>query len=66
MEAIDWLYELDEETFRRVIGKQFNLESGPRQGISSIDRYWIDNFCTITTKRKLHGSFDYCFENAAY
>jgi hypothetical protein len=66
MESLNWRFEIDDDLFRRIVAMQFGLDAEITNEPCLIDRYWISNFCSVITKPKIHGSFDYCFENAAY
>ena len=66
MESFNWRYEIDDDLFQRIVAMQFGLDAEIKNEPCLLDRYWIGNFCSPITKHKIHGSFDYCFENAAY
>ena len=62
----DWKFPPDEKLFRHVVSERFDLKSSGTITETPAANHWKDNFCSVLKKGKLHGSFDYCFENAAY
>ena len=61
-----WIYGIDDDCFQRVAEKRFGIEEKAAKTDNPTHRYWHDCFCSVLAKGKIHGSFDHCFENAAY
>jgi hypothetical protein len=62
----NWRFEINDDLFQRVVSKQFGLDEDIEPGLGQLERYWMEQFRTAAASNKIHGSFDDCFENAAY
>ena len=62
----NWRFEIHDGLFQRVVSKQFGLEEDGKTGLGRLEQYWVDQFSSAAARNKIHGSFDDCFENAAY